>query len=258
MIKIKLLYLKTIEFLNFFLPKIFGMKGLREFKYFILQIYYGVSKKKRIKFRKLNYWNKINYNRVSIINYAASKYNFNLKYLEIGCDDNIVFNSLAIKKENKFGVDPFKGGNIKTTSDDFFLNNKILFDIIFIDGLHTYSQCQIDILNSLKFLQPNGIIFVHDLIPIDWKTEHCPRIFDHWNGDTWKVCFELIESKNINFNIIDCDNGIGMIQKSPDFEYKKLNKDLKNKKFDFFVENFEKLPIINYVDSLKIIDKKIN
>ena len=49
-----------------------------------------------------------------------------------------------------------------------------------------------------------------------------------------------------------------MIQKSPDFEYKKLNKDLKNKKFDFFVENFEKLPIINYVDSLKIIDKKIN
>ena len=89
------------------------MKGLREFKYFILQIYYGVSKKKRIKFRKLNYWNKINYNRVSIINYAASKYNFNLKYLEIGCDDNIVFNSLAIKKENKFGVDPFKGGNIK-------------------------------------------------------------------------------------------------------------------------------------------------
>ena len=46
-------------------------------------------------------------------------------YLEIGVANNKVFNSIPLKMTNKFGVDPFEGGNYKMTSDEFF-KTKIL------------------------------------------------------------------------------------------------------------------------------------
>ena len=46
------------------------------------------------------------------------------------------------------------------TSDEFFKNNEIYFDCIFIDALHIYEQVRKDILNSIKFLNANGIIII--------------------------------------------------------------------------------------------------
>ena len=43
-----------------------------------------------------------------------------------------------------------------------FSKNKTFFDVIFIDGLHHYKQCQKDCINALKFLKANGIILLHD------------------------------------------------------------------------------------------------
>ena len=80
-------------------------------------------------------WNKILYNHASFISVATQKFE-NCRYLEIGCDDNICFNSIPVI--DKIGVDPDRGGNIKDTSDNFFKNNKKFFDVIFIDGLHIY------------------------------------------------------------------------------------------------------------------------
>ena len=70
-------------------------------------------------------------------------------YLEIGCFDNQLFNHINI---DKTGVDPFKGGNIKLKSDQFFKINKKKYDCIFIDGLHTYEQVKKDIVNSINCL----------------------------------------------------------------------------------------------------------
>ena len=86
-------------------------------------------------------WHKININRIALINAAISsilKKNKTCNYLEIGCDDNYVFNSIILPEKNKIGVDPRSGGNLKITSDKFFKNNKRKFDVIFIDGLHIY------------------------------------------------------------------------------------------------------------------------
>ena len=102
-------------------------------------------------------WNKILYNRASFISVATQKFE-NCSYLEIGCDDNICFNSIPVI--DKIGVDPDRGGNIKDTSDNFFKNNKKIFDVIFIDGLHIYEQCRKDVINSLKVLNKNGFIFL--------------------------------------------------------------------------------------------------
>ena len=58
---------------------------------------------------------KINYNRIAFINKAVAKFN-DCKYLEIGCETNICFNSIIAN--NKKGVDPNSGGTIKSKSDD--------------------------------------------------------------------------------------------------------------------------------------------
>jgi len=50
----------------------------------------------------------------------------------------------------------------KITSDVFFNNNKIFFDIIYIDGLHRYYQVKKDLNNALKCLKEDGIIICDD------------------------------------------------------------------------------------------------
>ena len=84
---------------------------------------------------KLNYNFPPNYFRWDLIEYLINKYSYS-DYLEIGCDQDQLFSKIKI--QNKVGVDPNSGGNVRKTSDEFFKENKNKFDIIFIDGLHTY------------------------------------------------------------------------------------------------------------------------
>jgi len=81
-------------------------------------------------------------------------------YLEIGTFKDELFNEIICEK--KVGVDPFSGGTIKKTSDEFFSSNDQKFDCIYIDGLHYYKQVKIDILNSISALNENGIILIDD------------------------------------------------------------------------------------------------
>ena len=158
-------------------------------------------------------WGKIYYNRISSISLATQKFK-NCRYLEIGCETNACFSSIPVI--NKIGVDPESGGNIRKTSDNFFKNNKKEFDVIFIDGLHIYEQCRKDIINSLKFLNRNGFIILHDMIPRTSKEENVPRLRTQeiWTGNTWKVGLELIKTKGIDFFIIIADHGVGVIKKN--------------------------------------------
>jgi len=111
-------------------------------------------------------WDKIFLNKIAFVNLAVLnvlKKKKNCFYLEIGCDNDVTFNSISLPKKYKYGVDPREGGNIKKTSDLFFKNNKKKFDVILLDGLHEYKQTQRDLLNSLKFLNNDGYIFIDDI-----------------------------------------------------------------------------------------------
>ena len=155
-------------------------------------------------------WGLIEYNRISFINNATKNFN-NCKYLEIGCESNACFHSIFAK--HKTGVDPVSGGNIKTTSDNFFISNKTIFDVIFIDGLHTYEQIRKDVQNSLDFLITGGFIFLHDLTPRSFLEENVPRLQNIWTGDVWKVAIELAKTKGIEFYVINADHGVGVLKK---------------------------------------------
>ena len=140
-----------------------------------------------------------------------------------------------IKCEKKIGVDPFSGGNTRMTSDDFFKQNKEKFDCIFVDGLHHYDQVKKDIENSINCLNENGILLVHDCLPISISAQSIPRTEVNWNGDVWKSFVEQRTKENLDCYTIFADHGVGVILKRKNRSLLNLN-----------IKNFKKLKFIYY------------
>lgn len=72
------------------------------------------------------------------------------------------------------------------TSDEFFATNEKSFDLIYIDGDHSSDQVRKDLKNSLEFLNPKGIIVMHDIAPSS-RSETSPRSA----GDAYKIFMEI-------------------------------------------------------------------
>ena len=183
-----------------------------------------------------------NKNRVELIKYMIENKNYK-KYLEIGCHNDEVFNKISIEK---IGVDPVSGGNFRGTSDEFFKKNKSNFDCIFIDGLHEYKQVKRDILNSIKFLENDGIIILHDCLPPSIDRQRVPRTRYTWNGDVWKAIVEVRTWSHVDTYTILSDQGLGIIQK-------KYNSDILNLK----ITNFDKLSYKFFYENYPILMRTI-
>ena len=179
------------------------------------------------------------------------KYN---SYLEIGCDRNQSFSNIRIEK--RVGVDPVEGGTHKMTSDHFFSINKDNFDIIFIDGLHEYSQVMKDIKNSLRFLNKEGIILLHDCLPRTIWNQITPRLNSDWNGDVWKSIVHCRTLENIDTYTFIADRGIGLIFPRKNNNLVKFEKKVNFKNLTFkqyFIKHEYLMNTIHY-DKLKIHD----
>ena len=183
--------------------------------------------------------------RFDILNYLINQYKL-INYLEIG-----VFkgeNIRKVKALHKDGVDPGSEGytppevNYPITSDEFFDllkdHEDIKYDVIFIDGLHVYSQVKKDIENSLNHLKPNGFIVMHDCNPVSYEAQLPNRKTIAWNGDVWKAFVEF-KQNNVNYEccVIDTDFGVGVIknngtppQSTPliDIDYQTFDSNRKN------------------------------
>ena len=201
-----------------------------------------------------NFNKKIKYNwesfprRYDIINKIIIKRNYT-SYLEIGCFKDETFNQINIKK--KIGVDPVSGGNLRMTSDQFFIENKEKFDLIFIDGLHVYEQVIKDIFNSIKVLKENGIILVHDCLPRKLWYQTPTRMSDTWNGDVWKAIVECRTLENIDTYTCLADEGIGVIKVKKNNNPLNLNlSNFKNLKYKEYYTNRESLMNIISVEKL--------
>jgi len=215
-------------------------------KYYFRRLFYSIFIE--------NFNKKIKYNwesfprRYDIINKIIIKRNYT-SYLEIGCFKDETFNQINIKK--KIGVDPVSGGNLRMTSDQFFIDNKEKFDLIFIDGLHIYEQVIKDIFNSIKVLKENGIILVHDCLPRKLWYQTPTRMSDTWNGDVWKAIVECRTLENIDTYTCLADEGIGVIklQKNNNPLNLKLS-NFKNLKYKEYYTNRESLMNIISVEKL--------
>lgn len=185
-----------------------------------------------------------NESRLDLINLAIKKTNAK-SYLEIGCKLDAVFSK--IDTPIKIGVDPERGGNTRMTSDEFFSINTQTFDVIFVDGDHRYFQAKRDIYNSLKFLNHNGIIIIHDMLPSKIE-DTAPKDL----ATVWRTAFDLMNESNIIFKLVTIDLGCGIIlpgkQTAKDF----TNLDVE---WETYIENVPHLPLVSYRDVKNLLDK---
>ena len=157
--------------------------------------------------------------RWSLIQDAISRRGY-VSYLEIGCYNDECFNN--VRCAHKVGVDPAVGGTVRKTSDEFFRDNKEMFDCIFIDGLHAYEQVSRDIYNAMACLSDRGIILLHDCMPCTIGEQAMPREQVHWFGDVWKAIVEQRTRPDVDTAVCTVDRGVGVILKRPNTQRLRL------------------------------------
>ncbi len=146
-------------------------------------------------------------------------------YLEIGCANDWNFNQ--IQAATKVGVEPHPqhGGTIKMTSDEFFAQNNQKFDLIFIDGLHISSQVDKDIQNSLKFLNDNGTIVMHDCNPVGEENQREYVVVSDWNGNVWESFVKARGFDNVDAATANFDHGCGVLRVRANSDKISVNKE---------------------------------
>lgn len=172
-------------------------------------------------------------NRWDIINQLIKKHNYK-SYLEIGyfkgwsfdqinCEDKTAVDpnpsKTAYQEQLEYGkADRSVGGRLyKVRSDEFFEvgdpKSGIKYDIIFIDGLHEANQVYRDIENSLKHLNPEGTIVIHDCNPPTHEHTTTGDAGGNWNGNVYKavVLFRAYHPQ-YEFYTIDTDWGTGILR----------------------------------------------
>ncbi len=200
-------------------------------------------------------WKRTPYNRVALMTRIVFGMGPECRYLEIGCDKDELFHAVGCR--HKVGVDPVKGGTLRMTSDEFFAGNSDRFDVVFIDGLHTYRQTRRDVENALACTRPGGFIGIHDLVPVDWREEHSPRLQGMWTGDVWKVGVELAATPGLDFRLVLIDHGVGLIR-VPEGGIPTLadmGAELEQARFAWFHRAFPGLPTLDWDGALDWIGK---
>jgi hypothetical protein len=148
---------------------------------------------------------------------------FDLKsYLEIGVRDCSTFEQVICQE--KFAVDPapqktVSGENVffyVETSDSFFkrIPEERKFDLIFIDGDHSFDFVKRDLENSINHISKNGVIVLHDTDPPFEKLQGVPKLAGGPGsknicgpmGECWKALVERrIKNQDIKVMTVKCD-----------------------------------------------------
>jgi hypothetical protein len=148
-----------------------------------------------------------------VINYLIQTKGYK-SYLEIGVHVP-AGNFDKIKCRFKIGVDPNGAASFTGTSDEFFGQNKQVFDIIFIDGLHHAEQVGQDFENAIVRLTPGGVILIHDTNPQEERFSVVPRVAKgRWNGDVFRVFQWFKDSENnYDYKTLNFDaNGLTVVK----------------------------------------------
>jgi len=134
------------------------------------------------------------------------------RYLEIGVWKGHTFS--AVQFDHKDGVDPLpkcfarrrRGEFIhRMTSDVFFAQHANLppYDVVFLDGLHTFEQTARDLWNSMSTASPQTVWLIDDVVPANeaQAAESIASAFAMsaaagspsyaWTGDVYRLAFAL-------------------------------------------------------------------
>ena len=147
------------------------------------------------------------------LNKLASGMQFCHSYLEIGVAQGLTLEQVRVKE--RVGVDPHpqfdvsqlpKGVSFnQMESDQYFetVNRRAPYDLVFLDGLHVWSQTYKDLINAIHICQPTSIILIDDVVPDDelsaypdWAAalalKDAAGFTDgRWHGDVFKVILAI-------------------------------------------------------------------
>jgi hypothetical protein len=123
-------------------------------------------------------------------------------YLELGVYvDGASWHQITCDK--KIGVDNNPNVNIEgvipVSTDEYFesvISEDTRFDLIYIDAYHEKNQVKRDFFNSWKYLNPGGIILMHDINPRD-KDETSQLS----HGDCFEFWMELVKKYPNNLGV---------------------------------------------------------
>jgi SAM-dependent methyltransferase len=198
-------------------------------------------------------WRRSHYNRTALVAAVASIIGAT-RYLEIGCDDDATFDAVPLLE--KTGVDPVSGGTHRMTSDEYFAQSAEKFDLIFLDGLHTYEQTSRDIANARRRLTPGGVIIVDDCLPASYDEQAVPRSQRMWTGDVWRAVFEVKQSEDVDVRVVSIDHGCAVVLNRPSTDLTGFGTDdFASLDFGFYVENYERLGLITFPDALRFVEE---
>ena len=113
--------------------------------------------------------------------------------------------NLATRSVEFFGLQQWWDFRLQE-SDKFFASNNKKFDIIFIDGDHTYAGAKRDFDNAVKCLNQGGIILIHDAF-----MHSCA----HEPGCS-KVVYEVMKDPNYNTFVFSMPQAMAFIQRKED------------------------------------------
>jgi hypothetical protein len=213
-------------------------------------------------------------NRIELIKEIFRRNKFDT-YLEIGTRSGTSF--FPIRCRNKIAIDPdfaipwekkakwlIKNPRnlfskfFEETSDDFFRNRQRFLekigkiDVVLVDGLHTFQASLNDVLNSLYYLNNDGVIVMHDCLPPNeaaalptkqYPTEEERSIegwTGQWNGDVWKsiVYLRRYLSHLVDAFVVDVDWGLGIIRK----------RNMNGEKINIDRKSFDEIDAMTYSD----------
>ena len=151
-------------------------------------------------------------------------------YLEIGINlPQECFDLIPCKKKTSVDPNQKSGATYVSTSREFWdivfldlesFKVRFTYDLIFIDGKHTYEESKNDLKQALKLLSPKGTIILHDVKPWNEDSQKIPRISQQWNGDVWKTAVDHVATANHLVYTIDCDYGVCCIHPFTEREQK--------------------------------------
>ena len=165
--------------------------------------------------------------RAEVINYFIKRCGYQ-RYLEIGVASGTTFN--AVEAAYKVAVDPhfqtkpesLQGESFELSSDRFFDEHlTATFDIVFIDGLHTFEQALRDFTRAMGRVPRSGLILLDDCNPGDYlaslkdhslcasgkRQMHAPDA--DWMGDVYRTILFIREYfDNVSFSYIKNTAGI--------------------------------------------------
>jgi hypothetical protein len=142
------------------------------------------------------------------------------RYLEIGCASGELCMSLNTK--SSMGVDVLEHPDWDTyikrgegrvdyfigPSDKFFasIDDRDQYDLIFIDGDHSYDQVTKDVVNSLVHLAKDGLIVMHDTLPPTRDHTH-----ELWSGTAYRAAIALRRSEDLEVYTFPVTFGLTLV-----------------------------------------------